>query len=466
MADENKVTISQILNEAATFRYSQEYYELYKECAEADLMAIWLEAQDFRDYNKELLAFNEGYLVESTYLIEASEAEQNNTVKGKWKDKVKNVLQKISDIFVRLAKMIITLFEKLLLNDAKLREYGEALNKNEGRAALVEKAEDVKKILAKNYKPSKLWSPCTNNDRINKNFSKFNGTIPNTGVSYQGLLGAAIWTDPYISINDGVNICSLDNFQQFVNATFSKIDASKFIKKIKKFSQDKNIKDQTTKIIFDDGTIRSTIESLKKALKDYQNLKNESKKNENNNSENAEANQPAVEEAEPDPLAGLNIPENDVIADDSYSNLQLTDVKKPVYDRYTLWERQAKNLPMQLPEITPYTEGKLAYLTFDDGPIPEVTPWVLDKLDQFEVKATFFMVGDNVRKHPDIFRMVVERGHGIGNHTMHHIKIFDRNSLRYMDDVRVQEHLVRLKHLESRVVFAVDIRAVKLHPDL
>ena len=87
-------------------------------------------------------------------------------------------------------------------------------------------------------------------------------------------------------------------------------------------------------------------------------------------------------------------------------------------------------------------EDKAIYLTFDDGPIPEVTPWVLDKLDQFEVKATFFMVGDNVRKHPDIFRMVVERGHGIGNHTMHHIKIFDRNSLRYMDDVREAERII------------------------
>ena len=87
-------------------------------------------------------------------------------------------------------------------------------------------------------------------------------------------------------------------------------------------------------------------------------------------------------------------------------------------------------------------DEKAIYLTFDDGPIPEVTPWVLDKLDEFNVKATFFMVGDNVRKHPDIFRMVVERGHGIGNHTMHHIKFFDRNSLRYMADVREMEQLV------------------------
>ena len=96
------------------------------------------------------------------------------------------------------------------------------------------------------------------------------------------------------------------------------------------------------------------------------------------------------------------------------------------------------------------TEEKAIYLTFDDGPIPEVTPWVLDKLDQHDVKATFFMVGDNVRKYPDIFRMVVERGHGIGNHTMHHIKFFDRNSLRYMDDVREADQTI-IDHLPSTV---------------
>ena len=65
---------------------------------------------------------------------------------------------------------------------------------------------------------------------------------------------------------------------------------------------------------------------------------------------------------------------------------------------------------------------KAVYLTFDDGPIPEVTPWVLDTLDRYGIKATFFMVGDNVRKHPETFRMVVERGHSVGNHTMHHLQ--------------------------------------------
>ncbi len=64
---------------------------------------------------------------------------------------------------------------------------------------------------------------------------------------------------------------------------------------------------------------------------------------------------------------------------------------------------------------------RAVYLTFDDGPIPEVTPWVLDVLDHYDIKATFFMVGDNVRKHPEEFRMVRERGHRLGNHTYNHI---------------------------------------------
>lgn len=75
---------------------------------------------------------------------------------------------------------------------------------------------------------------------------------------------------------------------------------------------------------------------------------------------------------------------------------------------------------------------KAVYLTFDDGPIPEATPFILDILDQFQIKATFFMVGDNVRKYPDIFRMVVERGHRIGNHTFNHIGGFKYLSKNYL----------------------------------
>ena len=64
---------------------------------------------------------------------------------------------------------------------------------------------------------------------------------------------------------------------------------------------------------------------------------------------------------------------------------------------------------------------KAVYLTFDDGPIPEATPFVLDTLARYGIKATFFMVGDNIRKHPDVFQQVIEAGHRVGNHTYNHI---------------------------------------------
>lgn len=75
------------------------------------------------------------------------------------------------------------------------------------------------------------------------------------------------------------------------------------------------------------------------------------------------------------------------------------------------------------------------YLTFDDGPIPEVTPWVLDVLDRYGIKATFFMVGDNVRKHPEVYEEVVRRGHRVGNHTMHHVSGFRLTRRSYLRDV-------------------------------
>lgn len=84
----------------------------------------------------------------------------------------------------------------------------------------------------------------------------------------------------------------------------------------------------------------------------------------------------------------------------------------------------------------PATE-KCVYLTFDDGPIPEVTPWVLDVLDQYGVKATFFCVGDNVRKHPEIFQMVLERGHRVGNHTFNHLQGIGSWSRLYVENVEM-----------------------------
>ena len=70
------------------------------------------------------------------------------------------------------------------------------------------------------------------------------------------------------------------------------------------------------------------------------------------------------------------------------------------------------------------------FLTFDDGPDPEVTPWVLDLLDRHDMKATFFLVGDRVLQYPEIAREIAIRGHGIGNHSMHHRTGFAFQSIR------------------------------------
>lgn len=86
---------------------------------------------------------------------------------------------------------------------------------------------------------------------------------------------------------------------------------------------------------------------------------------------------------------------------------------------------------------------KAVYLTFDDGPIPEITPWVLDLLDKYHIKATFFLVGDNVRKHPEEFKMIVERGHRLGNHTFNHIQGLKYLSYNYLANVNKADELIK-----------------------
>ncbi|MBE6310488.1 MAG: polysaccharide deacetylase family protein [Bacteroidales bacterium] len=82
-----------------------------------------------------------------------------------------------------------------------------------------------------------------------------------------------------------------------------------------------------------------------------------------------------------------------------------------------------------------HRKRKCVYLTFDDGPIPEITPWVLDTLDHYGVKATFFCVGDNVRKYPELFEEIKRRGHNVGNHTMNHLQGIKVTSRRYLRNV-------------------------------
>jgi peptidoglycan/xylan/chitin deacetylase (PgdA/CDA1 family) len=87
-------------------------------------------------------------------------------------------------------------------------------------------------------------------------------------------------------------------------------------------------------------------------------------------------------------------------------------------------------------------DERVVYLTFDDGPIPEVTPWVLDLLEKYNAKATFFCVGDNVIKHPDIYDLVRKGGHAVGNHTHNHFNGWSTENVTYFRNVRKCAQLV------------------------
>lgn len=83
-----------------------------------------------------------------------------------------------------------------------------------------------------------------------------------------------------------------------------------------------------------------------------------------------------------------------------------------------------------------YNSGlKKVYLTFDDGPIPESTPWTLELLKEKNVKATFFCVGDNVKKYPQLYRQIIKEGHAVGNHTFNHLRGWSQNTLKYVENV-------------------------------
>ena len=87
-------------------------------------------------------------------------------------------------------------------------------------------------------------------------------------------------------------------------------------------------------------------------------------------------------------------------------------------------------------------KDKILYLTFDDGPIPEVTPWVLEELRKRNIKATFFCIGDNVRKHPAIFQSIRENGHTAGNHTYHHLNGWNTADKKYNEDIELANKLI------------------------
>lgn len=93
----------------------------------------------------------------------------------------------------------------------------------------------------------------------------------------------------------------------------------------------------------------------------------------------------------------------------------------------------------------PSTKEAVVYLTFDDGPHPEITPWVLNELKQRGLKASFFCVGDNVRKFPETYQQILNEGHITGNHTMHHMKGWSNSTETYTQNTTEAAQYIKSK---------------------
>ena len=99
------------------------------------------------------------------------------------------------------------------------------------------------------------------------------------------------------------------------------------------------------------------------------------------------------------------------------------------------------------------TNKQELYLTFDDGPTPEITPWVLEQLKTYNAKATFFCIGSNVAKHPEILKAILADGHSIGNHTYNHLKGWKRKTKDYLEDVELAQKAIDKISSSDRKLF-------------
>ncbi|WP_298116632.1 polysaccharide deacetylase family protein [Flavobacterium sp.] len=100
----------------------------------------------------------------------------------------------------------------------------------------------------------------------------------------------------------------------------------------------------------------------------------------------------------------------------------------------------------------PNNENKV-YLTFDDGPTPDITEWTLNQLKEYNAKATFFCIGDNVRKYPEIFEKVVNEKHSIGNHTFNHLNGWKTSTSEYIENANRCDKETQNSKLETRNLF-------------
>lgn len=94
-------------------------------------------------------------------------------------------------------------------------------------------------------------------------------------------------------------------------------------------------------------------------------------------------------------------------------------------------------------------EEKVIYLTFDDGPIPDLTEFILEQLSVYNAKATFFCVGENIKKNPTIFQKILQNNHAVGNHTFNHLKGTHTLNDRYFENVRLCEQMLAAHGLKQ-----------------
>jgi peptidoglycan/xylan/chitin deacetylase (PgdA/CDA1 family) len=88
------------------------------------------------------------------------------------------------------------------------------------------------------------------------------------------------------------------------------------------------------------------------------------------------------------------------------------------------------------------SKEKVVYLTFDDGPTPKVTPWILDELNKYNFKATFFCIGDNIPKYPEIFKKIICEGHTVGNHTFNHFNGWKTSTQNYINNTELCQEII------------------------
>jgi peptidoglycan-N-acetylglucosamine deacetylase len=128
--------------------------------------------------------------------------------------------------------------------------------------------------------------------------------------------------------------------------------------------------------------------------------------------------------------------------------------------------------PFWLPLIYPKfiwrgdTAQRKLYLTFDDGPHPEITLAVLDCLRQHQIKAQFFCVGNNVSKYPSVFQQIIAEGHAVGNHTYHHKNGWATDNEMYFDEVKKTDDLMHTKFFRppyGKIKFSQANQILKTH---